>query len=548
MPDSTEAIVFYCPNCGSSVAMEGQSGICAYCGTAIERPKQAQPSSTAAWPPTLKPIQRAVRAGESMPRRGVRPFAVLVLITVAALGGFLVGRALPSGHAVAPGAGPGPILAATPEPPIVDISGGSITDLAAVLPIDGPGGDLIVYVYHSGDNNSSFYTVARIDGATREPRWHSPPLGKNAYQGMLAAGAGMVFLTDGDKLLALKQSDGALAWQAALDVEPQTACDDCLQVVGERVLVLEKNGGLQAFDTRSGQQAWSTRLPNTPRALPVVGGDRLLTLRDSDDKNGRLLAFLDAATGKPALELDPRCPKANDNFSDERPEWSTPFLFDEDGTAMYTMYGFFAKCAQGWDLAAGQTRWEIALDDRLVPSSWTSGRAMLAGETLYASNSGLLWALDTANGAIRTLADDKEYNLTPLAASDGMLIALASPTWDSQRKFLWGLDARTGEQRWQVRLQAREWIGMSSSGDFDFRLMPAGLMVMQVLRDDAKLLIETLDLRSGAAAGRQEHALVDMSMPGLRHVYWGDDTAWLQIDSDIFAIELATGTIAYRLT
>jgi hypothetical protein len=39
-----------------------------------------------------------------------------------------------------------------------------------------------------------------------------------------------------------------------------------------------------------------------------------------------------------------------------------------------------------------------------------------------------------------------------------------------------------------------------------------------------------------------------MHMPSLRRVRWGDDTAWLEIDSDIFAVDLAQGTIAYRLS
>jgi outer membrane protein assembly factor BamB len=548
MPDSTEAIVFYCPNCGSSVAMEGDRGICAYCGTAIERPKQAQAGRAAEWPPTPNPIPRAVRAAPpAAPRRGVPPFAVFVLIIIAALGGFLAASTMVSSRAPALPQADGPELQ-VPAVAVAPIVGGSVSDLAAVLPKDGPGGDPIVYLYHSGSDSQSFYTVARIDGATHETRWQSQPLSKDAYQGLLAAADGAIYLTDGDKLLALRQADGTLAWQAALDVEPQNACEQCLRVAGGRVLVLEKNGGLQAFDTQSGQLAWSTRLEDTPRELPVVGGDRLLAIRRSDDKNGQILTFLDAATGKQALQLDPRCPKANESFNDERPASDSPFLFSADGKAMYTMFGFFAKCAQGWDLSAAKPRWQVALDDRLVPSSWSLGEPLFTGDAVYVSNGRLLWALSTANGATRTLAEDKEYNLTPLAARDGMLIVQATPTWDSQRKFLWGLDAQTGERHWQVKLQGHEWIGQSSSGDFDFRLTPKGLVVMQVLRDDAKLIVETLNPRTGASVSRQENALADMHLPSLRRGLWSDDTAWLEIDSDIFAVDLASGKIAYQLS
>jgi predicted RNA-binding Zn-ribbon protein involved in translation (DUF1610 family) len=36
---NNQAVVFYCPSCGASIAMQGDQGICAFCGTAIERPK-----------------------------------------------------------------------------------------------------------------------------------------------------------------------------------------------------------------------------------------------------------------------------------------------------------------------------------------------------------------------------------------------------------------------------------------------------------------------------------------------------------------------------
>ena len=319
MPDSNQPVVFSCPNCGSSVALEGQRGLCAYCGTAIERPSRIRRPGTHAWPPTLNAVPRAVRADGGGSRRGVRLFAVLVLILLALGAGFAAGRLVPSGKA-APQAGPAPT-----KPPVVQLDAGSVSDLAAVLPIDGPGGDPLVYLYHNGENDQTFYTLARIDGATRETRWQSQPLGKNAYQGLLVVGQDLIYLTDGDRLLALSLRDGTTAWQAALEVEPQVACDGCLRLAVERVLVLEKNGGLQAFDARSGQMAWSARLEDTPRRLPVVGRDRLLAIRDSADDRGRLLAFIDTTNGRTALEIDPRCPRPHDNFDEERPGVDTPF-------------------------------------------------------------------------------------------------------------------------------------------------------------------------------------------------------------------------------
>jgi outer membrane protein assembly factor BamB len=148
---------------------------------------------------------------------------------------------------------------------------------------------------------------------------------------------------------------------------------------------------------------------------------------------------------------------------------------------------------------------------------------------------------------MRTLIEDKEYNLRPLARRDNVLIVLAAPTWDSQRQELWGLDVADGERRWQQSLQAHDLRNGSSSGDWDWQLTPAGLVLVQVLRDDARLIVETLDPRTGASSARQETQLTDLHMPSLYQPMWTEDTVYLKLDSDIYAFDLATGKLAYQL-
>ncbi|HEX9370248.1 MAG TPA: PQQ-binding-like beta-propeller repeat protein, partial [Roseiflexaceae bacterium] len=421
--------------------------------------------------------------------------------------------------------GPGGLLGGASELPAVlaQLKLGSISGIAAVLPRDGKGGDLVVYTRSMKDDS---YSVALIDGDTRAPRWQSQPLSKNAYQGALVAGQDAVYLTDQNKLVALRLRDGTQAWQAGLDVEPQSFCDECLRLVGGHVVVLEKNGGLQSFDGQTGKLAWSARLSDRPRRLPVAGG-RLLTVQPTQDQQGVVVSLLDPATGKAALQIFPHCPKPNDFSKLERPEADTPFLFSPDGKTMYTMYGFFSKCAQAFDLASGKVRWEEMLDEQLRLPAWDNdGGQVIAEQNIFTSRDSTIWALDTADGKIRALAEDKEYNLRPLALSGGTLIVLASPTWDSERQAIWGIDAASGERRWQAPLQAHELRRGTSSGDWDWRLSSRGLVVAQVLRDEAHLIVETLDPRTGARSARQETALADLHSPSLRDARWTDDMAW----------------------
>jgi len=544
---NNEAVVFYCPSCGASIAMHGDQGICAFCGTAIERPKSAQPPRPARPPQSEPPVWTGAsvtitRANLAKPRRGGSCLGTLIVLLIVIGAAFGIGAALMGERlftVISSGSGQ---LSKIPAV-LNQLKLGPITKMAAVLPRDGKGDDLLVYAYGIGDSR---YTVALIDGASHAARWQSQPLSKDAPQGNLVAGQGMIYLTDQDHLLALRQNDGKLAWQAALAVEPPSSCDDCVRLLGGHIIVLEKDSGLQAFDTQTGKLAWSKRLEANTRQLPVIG-DRLVTTQPSKEQEGTVIAFLDPASGKPALQLDPHCPQPNTFSELERPRSDTPFLFSADAKTMYTMYGFFSQCAQSFDLSNGETRWEVMMERNMVPSSWYNNTALVTDQALYVNQDHMIWALDTADGSIRTLIEDKEYNLRPLARRDNILIVLAAPTWDSQRQALWGLDVATGARRWQEPLQAHDLRQGSSSGDWDWQLTPKGLVLVQVLRDDARLIVETLDPRSGVSSAKQETQLTDLHMPSLYQPLWADDTVYLKLDSHIYAVDLATGKPAYQL-
>jgi outer membrane protein assembly factor BamB len=473
----------------------------------------------------------------------VHPILTLLLMIIAAAGGFLAGRALPSGMPstlvapTSPSAQLQPILKTAMA--IATTDQGSVTELAAVLPRDGKGGDLLAYVYHS---DTSRYTIGLIDGGSHTARWQSPLLSKEAYPGRVATGQDMLFFTDKDQLFGLHLRDGSPAWQAALTVEPSPGCDECLRVLAQHVAVLEKDGTLQVFDSQNGQLAWSTRLEDRPNRL-LAAGDRLVTITEAADKQTRLVNFLDPSTGKATLQLAPVCPSDPNLSHDERPDASSPFMFSADGTAMYTMFGFFAQCAQAWDLASGKTRWQVALGRDHMPSS----PALQTDKALYIGNDKSLWALDMADGKVRTLVNEKEYQLKPLALHQNTLIVRAAPDWDSQRQELWGLDSASGERRWQIKLQAHDLREDRSSGDWELRLTPKGLLVIQALGDEPQLVTELFDPSTGKSLLRETTPLGSIGTPSIIGSLWGDDTAWLRINGDVYAIDLGTGKVGYKL-
>src|SRR5215211_9036206 len=102
MSNYNEPVVFNCPNCGSSIAMQGDAGTCAYCGTAVERPRKTTrvSSGTTSWSVAPTTYPTGVTYGSR--RRGVHPMLTLFLMLIAAVGGFIAGRALPGGTAIGP--------------------------------------------------------------------------------------------------------------------------------------------------------------------------------------------------------------------------------------------------------------------------------------------------------------------------------------------------------------------------------------------------------------------------------------------------------------
>lgn len=550
MSNYNEPVVFNCPNCGSSISMQGDAGTCAYCGTAVERPRTAGrvSSGTTSWSvaPTSYPTGTPYR-----PRRGVHPLLTLLLMVVTGVSGFVFGLALAPSASLRlspPSSLVGATSIAAPIQPllktaaaIASVDGGSVTEIAAALPRDGKGSDLIAYVYHSGSGDSR-YTLALIDGGTHAPRWQSQMLSKEAYQGLVAVGDDRLYFTDKDQLFALNLRDGSQLWQAGLTVEPSSGCVGCLRALAGQVAVLEKDGSLQAFGGEDGKLTWGTRLAKRPNRLQVAG-DRLVIVVEQDQPEHTTISFLDPRTGKPALELEPICPPSPDINHEERPDSNSPMLFSADGKTMFIGYGFFAQCAQAWDLTTGKVRWETPLERELSFGSW----AVQADGSIFGGDGKQLWALDTTTGKTRTLLTEKEYQLKPLALAGKTLIAVAAPDWDSQRQELWGLDSATGERRWQIKLQAHDLLEGSSSGDWQARLTPAGLLVVQALADEPRLAVDVYNTTTGASLLHQESPLGNIGTPSLYGAVWGEDMAWFRIGGDMYAIDLANGNVAYKL-
>jgi outer membrane protein assembly factor BamB len=524
-----------CPSCGAPITMGPVSGTCTFCGTVVERRGARFPSG---------PARRAPQAAPA-PRGCALAIAALVSLLLIGAGlGFVLWRTPPvSRPPITVSTAVAVVVAQTAvsesgQPP-AESQLGNIGTLSAIVSKDAPFDDLLVYL-----RNNDKLELALIDGASRQLRWRAPALSDKADRGQMLVSESAVFATDQEQLRALSLRDGSVLWQTSLVAEPVSPCEGCFALLGGKLLVLQKDGSLQAFDPQGGQLVWSKRLPNQPRRLPAVDGLLGVVVPGQGREAGRI-ELLDPASGEVQRKLEPRCaadPSGRVNV------W-TQILLGPDPKSFYVLLGPPARCLQRWDSGASKPAWETELEiDTVAVSVGAKDYLVTAGHLfLLGSDNKTVTVIDTATGKRRTLLDDQDYDKLPVLASDSMLVLKTAPKWDSGKQALWGVDIASGERRWQFAADGGDFRPERLFGDWSAYLTPKGLLVLQAPREGKQLTADLLDLNTGVSGGRQTTELERSGSPVWQELR-SERLIWWDIGSTVYAIDPATGQVLYTLT
>lgn len=533
---SNEVHTVNCPSCGAPIEITQGSVKCKYCGAVIEHTQPEAPEHT------IEPIVIKLPQISSTPSAtpstsaGCRPGGCLVVIAV--IGVVLAGiwLALPAEQRAALRQA----LSAQSASIASSMTISNITGGFLVSQGDGEPQGLLLFTYNTDESN----TLTYVNTISRTIRWRSAPLGDEYYNVQIVYDASQIYMANKTRLTALNQNNGAVAWEASLVDELPTLCSGCLAVFSENIVTLAKDGTLQSFDARTGQSVWSARLNGTPDSLLVVADQPAVM---DEDENGMALRILNPANGSLVKRIAPRCPSPFSNDTQE-PDLRSPVLFDQADQALYFAFGFFEPgCVQRWDAASGKVVWQTTTQQvDLVRDSNTA--PLLADGTLYLSTSGMVAAVDTAQGQLRQLADEQDYELSPLTAQNGIVVVLAKRTRGTERYELWGLDSASGERRWQYVLQAKDLLapnGWTDDGAWTWQLTPQGLALFQLLPEPNRLVVETLSLQDGVSKGQQTISLGGDSTLFVNTLGWVNGKEWLIIEGKVQAIDPAAGAVAY---
>jgi len=337
----------------------------------------------------------------------------------------------------------------------------------------------------------------------------------------------------------LKAADGKLAWKSPLANGVSTSCNGCMRLVDGQMVVLSKDGTLQALDAHTGEKTWSTQLNSTPTELLLAGGKPALVDNNSHKNKAQFISA--PQTGKSTQMGTNGCTsvaatgKTNSGLEEV-------YLSPDGQLAYFTFYSFGpddGPCIMQVDLASSKITWTNGpKSDQVWPSAWFAAQVMVSEQGVFFYEDNTLTMIDAATGQLHTLLKEPRYrDVTPLVSQPGRVVVIAIPDYDDNQKVLWGIDTATGQKAWTYAMQAKSIID-----PWRVRLTSAGVVVVQCLRDSKLSQWETLVMTTGASRG-----LVQLSTTHYDFLddAWTDSTAYLTIDATLHAVSIKNGAVQY---
>jgi outer membrane protein assembly factor BamB len=323
------------------------------------------------------------------------------------------------------------------------------------------------------------------------------------------------------------------------------------------VVALTQDYVIEAFDAETGASAWKRRMDGYTPGYTIVDGG--LWVIDKVDGRQSLLQ-LSLADGSILRQITPACLRSDGNASSELNTTSL-FLFDPDPSvesssrALYIFYGWYPGCIERWDAASATRVWQTETDEGYSPSS--DYAALITPETVYFADGERLWSASSADGQIRMLSEDGDYEMVPLAVEQGVLILRTKRTRGSTQFGLRGFDPAKGNILWDHAIpnsapydppDAAFRHVEDDQAVWSWRLSGGLLRLFTFQADPNQLSLATLNPGDGTYADGEAMTL-DISGDS----YFGptillrDETMlWAMADAKLFGIDLATAKIKYQ--
>jgi len=553
MTDDTAIRQIQCPSCGAPIGWpEGETSMrCPYCAAGLERTLPPREENEAKSELPIQP-QIVIRAStlaiplEKMAEAAVAPAkaaalgSVVVTAFILVIVGIVVAVFLLNPNS--------PISV---KPPALQVHNPFILIPGAA---DRPA-DAIAMSY---DIKSETYAIGRLSVAEKKFIWRATPIESISDVSAFAASETALFLVENDtQLKALKLEDGSFLWQSEL-VDKLGYGDSSLTAQGDRVVALTQDYTLQAFDTVTGEEAWSRRL-NGYSSSYIMLTHNVAVIDEVDEKTS--LFILSLSDGRERQRLTPTCDRP------DFPEWSNEIYSSSgmyivpgvdgslDSGSVYFLYGTSPSCVERWDLARGELAWRSADMDNSVPSM-DDTLILVTPELVYYGDDNQLWTVNQDTVERKLLLDNEDYELLPLLVASDALIVRARRTRGSERFELWSVNPITGAQAWMYNLGESEPFqppdeqsGSFSRGEsaWDLRIAADQLVLFKAVTHPNQLTVEFINLSDGAIAQTYSTPIKTWSEDSywMEAGLWQGSLYWAVVETKLMVLNTSTGEIQY---
>ena len=325
------------------------------------------------------------------------------------------------------------------------------------------------------------------DGAKGTVLWKSDPLSGHGSQARGFVVEKQALIIDLTSISALDLQTGKTAWKAAL-TNGLGNCVTCVVQSGATLLVLLKDGTLQALDTASGQLTWHKTLKGTYTDLFLTGGLPALIVQ----AGGRsTLSVLDPLTGNVSRTIQPTCLGGS--------KVSAVMNLVDLGAGNKELFVLGAGCVQILSLPDGKLMAQVT--DRQyaahADSIWQGNSYLVSARTVYyASASKSINALDLASGASSELLSAPNADLKPLTISGNILLVGSQSSSDSVHQY-WGIDLTSGQNLWNFPVEGQANVHLLADGNLYLYKWLLGTHVWTLINPQTGKDVYQIEVMSG---------------------------------------------------
>jgi outer membrane protein assembly factor BamB len=423
-------------------------------------------------------------------------------------------------------------------------------DPAILVPSAGAQPD-VAALFYNPDKDTRL--IGLVDGTSGKLRWQGAPLTGDGFAQGIASIGELVYAASGNSLLAYHKSDGTPAWQTQMP-DKLNYGDTTIMVVAGRVITINADQSLQAYDAATGSLAWNRRLNGYDRNLRLMDGS-LMVLDYTEGTYDYSMYFIDPLNGNEQRVITPTCQISE--FTTAALDVDSGIIYIQSENSLYLFYDSYDGCAQRVDFTTGQVLWQAIPENDFSFSAY-GFNSLTADAIIYIGDSSQLLAMNKTDGMIQFILADDNYDFVPLAVTGDTLVVRARRSRGTERFELWGVNIATGKQMWQMVLQGfspidppNEMAGLVDDTDFawTWKLSPAGLTLLKFQGAPNQMLLDTINPTDSTLLGEQIIPLTQVSgdfysIPEV--IGWQDNIVYLNVDSVIYVVDISTGKVLFH--